>query len=397
MPAADPAAVSELRLRWGGGGDDAGGASRLWIGVGALAHAAPRLEPWLAGRTVFVVAQPPVLEGHGAALDALTAAAGRRVDLPVPDGEAAKTVAVAGELWRAMLDAGGKRDSRLVTFGGGSAGDLGGFVAGCFLRGVEYVQVPTTLLAQVDAAIGGKTAVDLPGGKNTVGLFHHPRAVVADTALLASLPRGELRSGLVEVVKMAFFLDDALLRRVEDDLEDLLAGDAAALAPVVTAAAAAKIGVVESDVREGGRRRLLNFGHTLGHAVESALGYRGLRHGEAVAYGILFALRLAEARGPGWLDPAAGDRLRRLLARLELPPLPADALAVDDLVERLGRDKKARESGVVWVLPASAAAGGVEGRMVTEVGAGEVRRHLAAFLDDPFAPATPRSAGGGVL
>ena len=393
---ADPAAVAELQLRHergvgtgvgagdGAGGTGEAGSTRVWIGAGALAHAAGRLAPWLAGRTVFVVAQPPVLELHGDALAPLTAAAARRVDLPVPDGEAAKTVAVAADLWRRMLDAGGKRDSRLLTFGGGSAGDLGGFVAGCFLRGIGYVQVPTTLLAQVDASIGGKTGVDLPAGKNTVGLFHHPAVVVSDTTLLATLPVRELRSGLVEAIKMALILDAALLDRIESDLDALLAADAAALAPVVEAAAAAKIGVVESDQREADRRRLLNLGHTLGHALESALGYRGLRHGEAVAYGVLFALRLAEARGAGWIDRRVGERMRRLLRRLELPPLPAGGLSVDDLVQRMGRDKKARESGLVWVLPASTGDGGVEGRMVADLAAADVRRQLDAFLADPF-------------
>lgn len=351
------------------------------MGAGALAAAGERLGAWLAGRAAFVVSTPRVLALHGARLGWIDAAAGRRVTLEVAEGEAAKTIAGVEDLWRRMLAAGGKRDSRVVAFGGGSAGDLAGFAAGCFLRGVEFVQVPTTLLAQVDAAIGGKTGVDLPGGKNAVGLFHHPAAVVADTAVLATLPREELRAGLVEVIKMAVLLDPALLARVEEGLDDLLAGDPAALAPVVAAAAAAKIGVVERDPDERGDRRLLNFGHTLGHALESVLGYRGLRHGEAVAYGLLFALRLAGRRG---LDPALGERVRRLLARLGLPPLPAAAvdaaLDPEDLLARIAGDKKAREGGVVWVLPAALG----RGRMVDDVGAAELRSELTAFLADPW-------------
>jgi len=371
----------------GGGPFPVPGASTLWIGPGALATAADRLAPWLAGRPVFVVAQPPVLELHGEALAALLAAASRRVDLPIPDGEAAKTLEVAGDLWRRMLDSGGKRDSRLVTFGGGSAGDLGGFVAGAFLRGIEYVQVPTTLLAQVDAAIGGKTAVDLPAGKNTVGMFHHPVAVVSDTSVLATLPVGELRSGLVESIKMAYLLDGDLFTRIEENLDPLLAGDAVALAPVVTASARAKVGVVESDVREGGRRKLLNFGHTLGHAIESALGYSGLRHGECVAYGMLFALRLAEIRGLATADPEAFPRLRHLLARLDLPALPP-GLDPDDLVARLAKDKKARESGLVWVLPEVAPGEDHDapavGRFVSGIPRDEILHLLPSFLADPF-------------
>ncbi len=387
------APLREIRLTYDHGAEATGdaplapGGSTLWIGPGALETAAGRLAPWLAGRPVFVVAQPPVLELHGEALDTLLAAADRRVDLPIPDGEAAKTLEVAGDLWRRMLDEGGKRDSRLVTFGGGSAGDLGGFVAGAFLRGIEYVQVPTTLLAQVDAAIGGKTAVDLPAGKNTVGMFHHPAAVVSDTSVLSTLPAGELRSGLVEAIKMAYLLDGDLFARIEENLDPLLAGDADALAPVVAAAARAKVGVVESDVREGGRRKLLNFGHTLGHAIESALGYRGLRHGECVAYGMLFALRLAEARGLAEADPDAFPRLRHLLARLDLPHLPP-GLDPADLVARLSKDKKARESGLVWVLPEAAPgedhAAPAVGRFISGVPQEEVLDLLPPFLADPF-------------
>jgi len=353
-----------------------GGTTPILIGEGALAAARAHLAGWVAGRTLFLLSTPNLLALHGATLESLAAGAARRVVLTVPDGEAAKTVAVAERLWREMMAGGGKRDSRLIAFGGGSVGDLGGFAAGCFLRGISFVQVPTTLLAQVDAAIGGKTAVDLPEGKNTVGLFHHPEMVVAETALLATLPREELRSGLVEAIKMAALLDVGLLARIEADLEPLLAGDPASLAPVAAAAAAAKVAVVERDPEEAGERRLLNFGHTLGHAIESAAGYTGLRHGEAVAYGILFALRLAVRRG---CPRAAAARLAALLARLDLPPLPA--LAAGDLLAGLARDKKARESGLPWVLPAALG----EGRIVTGIEAGELAAELPGFLAHPFA------------
>jgi 3-dehydroquinate synthase len=355
------------------------GVTPVLVGEDALARAHDHLDPWLAGRAVFVVSTPRVLAIHGERLEPLLGAAARRVVLEVDDGETAKTVVTADRLWNEMLAAGGKRDSRLVAFGGGSVGDVGGFAAGCFLRGIELVQVPTTLLAQVDAAIGGKTGVDLPGGKNTVGLFHHPALVVCDTSLLESLPREELRSGLVEVVKMAALLDPDLFGQVERGLDALLDGDAAALGPVVAAAAAAKIGVVERDPDERGDRRLLNFGHTLGHAIESACGYAGLRHGEAVGYGILFALRLAVRRGPG-LDPAVAERIRALLQRFGLPPLPE--LEPGTLMDLMARDKKARESGLVWVLPTRLG----EGRMVQDVPPAEVEAELRSFLSAPFLP-----------
>lgn len=351
------------------------GRTAILVGAGALEEAGEELSTWAAARTLFVVSTPRVLALHGRSLEPARARAIRSVTLEVDDGEGAKTLATAERLWTDMLAAGGKRDSRVLAFGGGSCCDVAGFSAGCFLRGVEVAQVPTTLLGQVDAAIGGKTAVDLPAAKNSVGLFHHPALVVSDTRLLTTLPIEELRSGLVEAVKMAFLLAPELLSRIEGDLERLLAGDPEALAPVAAEGAAAKIAVVEGDPEEHGARRLLNFGHTLGHAVETALGYRGLRHGEAVAYGMLFALRLATSRG---LPQADAGRLRSLLARLGLPPLPP--LDADDLQRAMTRDKKARESGLVWVLPVRLG----EGRPVADVGAAEVRRELPAFLRDPF-------------
>jgi 3-dehydroquinate synthase len=231
----------------------------------------------------------------------------------------------------------------------------------------------------VDAALGGKTAVDLPGAKNSVGLFHHPARVIAETSLLTTLPQEELRSGLVEVVKMAFLLEPELLTRVEQDLQRLLAADPGALGPVVAEAAAAKVSVVEADPTEQGSRRLLNFGHTLGHAIEAVLDYRGLRHGEAVAYGLLFALRLAEGRGLARED---AERLRSLLGRFGLPPLPP--LGADDLLEAASRDKKARESGLVWVLPVALG----DGRSFTDVSEAAVRSALESFLADPWASDT---------
>ncbi len=310
-----------------------------------------------------------------------TAGATRIETIYVPDGEAAKTVECAASVWRQMLERGGKRDSRLVTLGGGAVGDLGGFAAGCFLRGIDYIQIPTTLLAQVDASVGGKTGVDLPGGKNTVGAFHHPRFVLADIDCLRTLPAGELRAGLFEVVKMAALLDLDLLAQVEESLERLLAGDPESLTRVVAASIQAKLGVVEADLEEGDRRRLLNFGHTLGHAIESEFGYRGLRHGDAVGHGMRFALRLALRRG---LDPEFASRLGRMIDRLGPPRLGTVEqqcgvrLDVDRLVNAMGRDKKARESGLVWILPAEPG----RGEIVADLDPALVRSELQAFLDD---------------
>src|ERR1700712_971418 len=207
--------ITPLRLHHSEGPD---GVTPVLVGEGALSSALAELEGGRARRVAFLVTTPRVLALHGDRLDVLRGAAAKWVILEVEEGEGAKTVEAAGQLWNGMLAAGGKRDSRVLAFGGGSVGDLAGFTAGCFLRGVELVQIPTTLLAQVDHAVGGKTGVDLPGGKNTVGLFHHPRQVICDTSLLSTLPREELRSGLVEVLKMAALLDPDLFGLVEQNL-----------------------------------------------------------------------------------------------------------------------------------------------------------------------------------
>lgn len=353
------------------------GRTEILIGADLLKQTEARglWRPWLEGRTLFVLSTARIRQLHGERLDTLRRGAQRCVELEVEDGESAKSLENAGRLWQEMLLAGGKRDSRLLTFGGGTVGDLGGFVAGCFLRGIEYVQVPTTLLAQVDASIGGKTAVDMPAAKNSVGLFHHPKAVLADTSVLVTLPVGERRSGLMEAVKKGMVLDTDLLQRIETSLPALLNGEQQALGPVVAAAAAAKCRVVEADAREGGWRRILNFGHTLGHAVESELRYEHLRHGEAVAYGMLFALRLAARRG---LPKDDAQHLVDLLRRCELPPLPA--LETDRLLAFMARDKKATEQGLSWVLPTSLG----KGDMFDDVSTHEVEVLLADFLPRPW-------------
>jgi 3-dehydroquinate synthase len=352
-----------------------GGLTRILAGSGALDAARAELDAWAEGRRRFVLTTPRVLELHRRRLDEL-AAGGRSTVLEVPDGETAKSAEEAVRLWRDLLAAGGKRDSRVVVVGGGSACDLGGFVAGCFLRGVEVAHVPTTLLAQVDAAIGGKTGIDLPEAKNSVGVFHHPALVVCDARFLATLPVEELRSGLVEVVKMALLLDADLLAEVEHGLAALLAGSLPELERVVAGAAAVKARVVERDPGDKDERRLLNLGHTLGHAIEAALDYRGLRHGEAVGYGLLFALRLGERRG---LPREVAERVRRLLRAMDLPALPP--LEAPALLRFVSRDKKAQERGVAWVVPVDL----LQAELAADVPLEELRAELERFLRAPLA------------
>ena len=347
------------------------GATRIRVGDGIVPAAIAAEAGLFRGRAIFTVSSPAVVEHHGAALAPLAEAGAAFTLFDVADGEKAKSLAEAGKLWERLATGGGKRDSLVVAFGGGSIGDLAGFVAATFLRGVRFVQIPTTLLAQIDAAIGGKTGIDLAAGKNLVGSFHQPELVISDTSFLATLPEGELRSGLVEAIKMAALLDLDLLARIERDAAKLLAGDAAALAPVVAAAAAAKARLVERDPFEAGERMLLNYGHTAGHAIEAEAGYGRMLHGDAVAWGMRFAHRLARRRGA---DGAFLDRIEALLDRLSIPaPPPLDPARVE---ARMARDKKARESGLTWVLPV----GPGEGARVSDLPPATVREELGPFL-----------------
>ena len=363
-------AVTRLTLR------HPAGMTPVVVGDGALVSFAQDIGGWIADRTVFVITTPRVWKLHGELLEPHLETAGSCSRFEVPEGEAAKSVATAERLWGKMLTGGGKRDSRVVAFGGGSVGDLAGFAAGCFLRGVSFLQIPTTLLAQVDAAIGGKTGINLPECKNSVGLFYHPWATVSETGFLKTLPVQELRAGLLEVVKLGVILDEGLFEQLEDGLDSLLEGDSEGLARVVARASKDKIDVVEKDPTENDLRRLLNFGHTLGHALEARLDYQALRHGEAVGYGMLFALRLSVKRG---MNRDSIERVHRLISRFELPDLPQ--IDPSDLMELMSRDKKARESGLTWGLPHRIGSG----QPNSEVAVDEVHRELEAFLADPKA------------
>ncbi len=360
------------------------GISTLWVGRGLLESPPIEVLHWVRGRNLFVVSSPRVWALHESRLKPIREAAGAFELLEIPEGEAAKTLDQAGQLWNSLLSRGGKRDSRIISLGGGSVGDLAGFVAACFLRGVEYSQVPTTLLAQVDAAIGGKTAVDLPGGKNTVGAFHHPTHVLSDPVVLSTLPRRELWAGLVEVIKKAFILDADFYEVIERILPELLLGNEEALLSIILGAQKAKAEVVARDPEESGDRKLLNFGHTLGHAIETELGYQHLLHGEAVGWGMLFALQLAERSAP---VPGA-TRLRALLRKLEWPDLPP--LEVEALVEHTAKDKKAREEGVSWVLPRAIGRGDYG---PLPWGPDFLKDWIQCFLEAPWASVSIPSAG----
>jgi shikimate kinase/3-dehydroquinate synthase len=267
-------------------------------------------------------------------------AAGTGEAIVVPAGEAAKTMAQAERVLEALAAAGATRSDHVVALGGGVVGDLAGFCAASYQRGVPVVQVPTSLLAQVDSAYGGKTGVDLGAAKNYVGAYHQPVAVFADTGTLATLPAAELASGFVEVIKTALLAGG----EVWEHVRGLRALDAGALAPLVFDCAAIKLEVVASDERDGSRRAILNLGHTVGHAVEAAGSYEVYRHGEAVGLGLLVALRLSDAR-------ELRDEVAGLLACHGLPTRLDERIDVDEVMAGVGRDKKRTSAdGLGFVL-----------------------------------------------
>jgi 3-dehydroquinate synthase len=308
------------------------------IGTGVIDDAARHLPELPAAEQAFVVADRGVAERWFDRLSrALDACSLSSVLLTVPSGEDAKTFAVYGTLLHQLATQEAHRDDVVVALGGGAVGDLAGFVASTYMRGVPLVQVPTTLTAQVDAAIGGKTAVNLPEGKNLVGTFAQPRAVLADVEPLAFLEDRDFRSGLAEVAKYALALDPELLRTLESDPSPVLARDPVALESLVSRCVAAKARTVAEDELDTGARMFLNYGHTLGHALERVESFAGRTHGEAIAVGMVFAARLSERIGLS--QPGLSARTARLLSSLGLEvagPLPP----ADDVLSAFRMDKK---------------------------------------------------------
>lgn len=271
----------------------------------------------------------------------------------MPAGEQAKTLAHFGEVIDALATLGATRDACVLALGGGVVGDLAGFAAACWMRGIDCIQLPTTLLAMVDSSVGGKTAVDLPQGKNLVGAFHPPRGVFADTAALDTLPDRELRAGLAEVIKYGAIVDAPFLDWLEAHTVSLLSRERGPLIEAIARSCQHKASIVERDPFEHGERALLNFGHTFGHAIEVEQGYAGhknhaLNHGEAVAVGMVLAARLSAHMG---MAPAAdGERLRALLNGFGLQTALPSGLEPDRLLQRMRLDKKANASGLRFIL-----------------------------------------------
>jgi 3-dehydroquinate synthase len=301
-----------------------------------------------AARALVVTQERVVAAGHVAPVEASLRTAGLEVHREiVPDGEAAKDAAVLTALWHACADIPLGREDLVVAVGGGVVGDLAGFLAATWNRGVAILQVPTTLLAQVDAAIGGKTGIDLPHGKNLVGAFHQPIGVVCDIATLTSLRRRVLVEGLAEVVKCGLIRDPAILDRLEAEPDAAVGGDTDVLSDLVARSASVKADIVSADEREAGVRAHLNLGHTYGHAVEALTGYGPVLHGEAVSIGTVVALRLGVRLGRTPVGVA--ERGEALLSRLGLPVRGPD-LDRDQVWATMARDKKASREGVRFVV-----------------------------------------------
>jgi len=319
----------------------------ILIGEGLLGDA-PLLREMARGRQVAIVTNDVVAALHEPALrHALDGVAAALITVVLPDGEANKDWPTLNKVFDALLGSRFDRNCLLVALGGGVVGDMAGFAAATYQRGVDFVQIPTTLLAQVDSSVGGKTAVNHPLGKNMIGAFHQPRLVLADVATLRTLPQRELSAGLAEMLKHGAIADTDYLAELERDVEALLRCDAAPMAAAIARSCEIKAEVVSADERESGRRAILNFGHTFGHAIEAGMGYGQWLHGEAVGTGMVMAAELS--RRLGMLDAAACARLRAAIAAARLPVRAPDWPA-ERWLDLMSVDKKAEQGTPKFVL-----------------------------------------------
>lgn len=319
----------------------------IHVGPGLLARAGDLIAAAAGGGRRFVVTHPVTERLHGESLRRGLGAVPYETVL-VPSGERQKSLRRAAALWDALQAAGADRRSVVIAFGGGVIGDLAGFAAAAYMRGIAYVQIPTTLLAQVDSSVGGKVAVNHPAVKNLIGAFHQPRLVLADAEVLQTLRARDYRSGLAEVVKHAAIADAEMFAWLETDSRAAAGRDSSAIARMVRRSCEIKAEVVRRDERESGLRAVLNFGHTVGHGLESVMGYRALRHGEGVAIGMIAAARIGQLLG--MCSAEVGDRLAALLEALRLPTrIPGTSLA--GILNAMRSDKKAVDGAPRLVLP----------------------------------------------
>jgi len=309
-----------------------------------------RLAASLDGRRALLVTDENVMRFHGETMKKLLAGAGR-ADIAfhiLPPGEEHKNFAAVEAICRCAAQQGLDRSGVMIAFSGGVPGDLTGFAAAIYMRGIDFVQIPTTLLAAVDSSVGGKTGADLAEGKNLIGAFHQPRGVFIDSAFLGTLPESEWRNGMAEVVKYGMILDAEFLTALENSLEAILRRAAAVTDFIIRRSCECKAAVVAEDEKEQGRRAILNYGHTVGHAVEKLSAFQ-IPHGAAVAVGMAAAARLAVRLG--LCDPALEVRQNRLLAALGLPTAIPDGMAPEAILPTMRSDKKSRNGAITMVLP----------------------------------------------
>jgi 3-dehydroquinate synthase len=319
----------------------------IHIGAGLLARAGELLASPRPGRAI-IVTNPIVAAHHLASLQAALSRSGVRCEaVLVPEGEAHKDWATLYDVHTRLLELGAERSTLLVALGGGVIGDLAGLAAATYQRGMPLLQIPTTLLAQVDSSVGGKTAVNHPLGKNMIGAFHQPSAVIIDTTTLATLPEREYVAGIAEVIKYGAACDATFFDWIESHVDRMLSRDADAIAHAVHESCRIKAQVVARDEREAGERAVLNFGHTFGHAIEAATGYGTWLHGEAVAAGMVLATALSQRVSGLGVDDA--NRLKRLIDRAGLPVAPP-VLGFDRWMELMARDKKTESGAMRFVL-----------------------------------------------
>lgn len=318
----------------------------IFIGPG-LIDRADLMAQYVPGSQILLVSNTTVAPLYADRVQASLGAARRVVRVELPDGESHKTLETVSRMLDVLVANRFGRDACVVALGGGVVGDMAGFAAACYQRGVALVQVPTTLLAQVDSSVGGKTGVNHVGGKNLIGAFHQPRAVLADTATLNTLPVRELRAGLAEVIKHGMICDPVFFDWIDANIERLLARDPEALTHAILRSCEIKSEIVGRDEEERGDRALLNLGHTFGHAIESATGYSQWLHGEAVGAGLLVAAEMS--RACGLLQPADVSRVESLLARAGLPT-HVGAIRAQDAFEHMRIDKKVQSGRIRLVL-----------------------------------------------
>jgi 3-dehydroquinate synthase len=335
------------------------------------------LSRHIAGSQVVIISNETVAPLY---VERVRSAVGDRelmTEVVLPDGEEYKSLDTLSGIFDRVMADGHNRSTTFIAVGGGVVGDITGFAAACYQRGVNFIQVPTTLLAQVDSSVGGKTAVNHPQGKNMIGAFYQPQAVLIDIDTLQTLPARELVAGLAEVIKYGLISDASFYHWLQQHMPQLLAKEEAALAEAIERSCSIKAQVVAADEREGGIRAILNLGHTFGHAIETGVGYGQWLHGEAVAIGMLLALEMSARRG--WIPASVIDEYRELLLGLHLPVQTPESMTVDDFLALMARDKKVVDGRMRLILLRSLG----EACVVDDVSEQELRDLLQAAMKRP--------------